>query len=208
MEHALTWNNYTTNKRITSITGRTWTNWIVIDNLASRMLATSWYAWINAFLIDACTILWTFWADNTFRSTVWRTANETRQAWANFMFADGTTLTIHTAGIRMAQCNSIVYFCGRIEKICWDKLSSDWRRRLGIKHCLLGGSLWQLVNGFPTKPFMQVHCGAWFETWQTAFWAQTPGHGSLHLLFTQANWLGQSLFETHWGRQPPYGSPT
>lgn len=36
---------------------------------------------------------------------------------------------------------------------------------------------------------------------------QVPGHGSIHLLFTHALFLGQSVFKTHSGRQPVYGSP-
>lgn len=36
---------------------------------------------------------------------------------------------------------------------------------------------------------------------------QTPGHGSLHLLLTQAVFLEQSEFNTHSGRHSRYGSP-
>lgn len=109
--HALTWNDYTTNKRITSITRRTWTDWIVINDLASCRLSTSWCAWISTFLIDTCTILWTFWTDNTFRSTIWWATDKIGQTWANFMLTHDTTLTIHSARARMAQFNYIVYFC-------------------------------------------------------------------------------------------------
>lgn len=39
------------------------------------------------------------------------------------------------------------------------------------------------------------------------FSPQVPGHGSMHLLFTQARFDGQSLFEVHSGRHSTYGSP-
>lgn len=40
-----------------------------------------------------------------------------------------------------------------------------------------------------------------------AFVPQVPGHGSLHLLYMHALFLGQSLFSTHSGLHPEYGSP-
>lgn len=40
-----------------------------------------------------------------------------------------------------------------------------------------------------------------------AFWPQTPGQGSTHLFRMHACVFGQSLFNTHCGRQPLYGSP-
>ena len=52
-----------------------------------------------------------------------------------------------------------------------------------------------------------MHDGAWLATWHSAFRPHVPGHGSLHLLLTQARSLGQSVFSTHSGRQPVYGSP-
>lgn len=54
---------------------------------------------------------------------------------------------------------------------------------------------------------MQWHVGTLLITRHSAFKAQTPGQGSLHLLLRQAKWLGHSLFITHCGRQPLYGSP-
>lgn len=59
MLHALTF-GYASDKWIAGVTNRTTTYWIVIDNLTSCILATRRYAWINAFLIDARTILGTF----------------------------------------------------------------------------------------------------------------------------------------------------
>lgn len=44
-------------------------------------------------------------------------------------------------------------------------------------------------------------------TWHSAFNPQVPGQGSLHLLFTHALVLVQSVLRTHSGRQPEYGSP-
>lgn len=40
-----------------------------------------------------------------------------------------------------------------------------------------------------------------------AFVPQVPGHGSLHLFCIHALFLGQSLFNTHSGLHPTYGSP-
>lgn len=47
----------------------------------------------------------------------------------------------------------------------------------------------------------------WFVTLHWAFNPQVPGQGSKHLLPTQALSRGQSLFNTHSGLQPLYGSP-
>lgn len=44
-------------------------------------------------------------------------------------------------------------------------------------------------------------------TLHSAFVPQVPGHGSVHLCLTQALSLGQSLFKTHSGLHPMYGSP-
>lgn len=44
-------------------------------------------------------------------------------------------------------------------------------------------------------------------TSQIAFVAQVPGQGFLHLFCIQALFLGQSLFCTHSGLHPEYGSP-
>lgn len=44
-------------------------------------------------------------------------------------------------------------------------------------------------------------------TWHSAFKPQVPGQGSLHLLFVHALSWGQSVFVTHSGLQPMYGSP-
>lgn len=84
---------------------------------------------------------------------------------------------------------------------------NDSKKKLNI--FLLGGSTswWHPTNGFPVKPTKQLHCGEWLITRHSALTAQTPGHGSLHLLFKQARWPGQSLFVTHSGRHPLYGSP-
>lgn len=44
-------------------------------------------------------------------------------------------------------------------------------------------------------------------TLHSAFKPQVPGQGSLHLLFTHALLRSQSVFITHSGLQPVYGSP-
>lgn len=56
------------------------------------------------------------------------------------------------------------------------------------------------TNGFPVILSGQTHIGMWFITSQFAFTPHVPGHGSLHLLPTQALSLGQSVFSTHSGR--------
>lgn len=56
------------------------------------------------------------------------------------------------------------------------------------------------TNAFPVILSGQTHIGMWFITSQFAFTPHVPGHGSLHLLPTQALSLGQSVFSTHSGR--------
>lgn len=75
------------------------------------------------------------------------------------------------------------------------------------KYVRFGGIKLQYRKGSPVYPTMQVQEGRWFITWQLAFWPQVPGQGSLHLLFIQALFDGQSVFRTHSGRQPSYGFP-
>lgn len=52
---------------------------------------------------------------------------------------------------------------------------------------------------------MQV--GAWFTTLHSAFKPHMPGQGLRHLLLVHALSLGQSVFSTHSGLHPVYGSP-
>lgn len=65
----------------------------------------------------------------------------------------------------------------------------------------------QLIKAFPCMPSGHLHIGMWLYTSQIAFVPQVPGHGSLHLLWIHALFLGQSLFNTHSGLHPKYGSP-
>lgn len=67
---------------------------------------------------------------------------------------------------------------------------------------LLGCGRWQEVNGFPVYPGRQAQVGAWLGTVHSALMPQVPGQGSLHLLLTQALFLGQSEFVTHSGLHP------
>lgn len=57
------------------------------------------------------------------------------------------------------------------------------------------------------KSGRQEHIGMWFATVHWAFDPQVPGQGSKHLLPIQALSRGHSLFSTHSGLQPLYGSP-
>lgn len=63
------------------------------------------------------------------------------------------------------------------------------------------------VNGSPMYPVLHVQRGEWLTTWQLAFDAHVPGHGSIHLFLVQALLLGQSELTTHSGWQPSYGFP-
>lgn len=110
----------------------------------------------------------------------------------------------------------VLYLCIQ-DKVVVKKLGNkkiDWLLKLYRKeqfvYLLLlggGGGSWQALNGLPIKPGRHVQLGEWFNTLHSAFKPQTPGHGSLHLLFKHALSRGQSLFVTHSGRQPLYGSP-
>lgn len=50
-------------------------------------------------------------------------------------------------------------------------------------------------------PCTQMQFGVWLTTLHSAFSPQTPGQGSLHLLFIQANVFGHSLLLIHSGLQ-------
>lgn len=63
------------------------------------------------------------------------------------------------------------------------------------------------ANAFPDIPGGQLHIGTWLYTLQIAFCPQVPGQGSAHLFRIHALLRGQSVFKTHSGRQPEYGSP-
>lgn len=55
------------------------------------------------------------------------------------------------------------------------------------------------MNAFPSYPDRQLHIGMWLITLHSAFVPHIPGHGSEHLLFKQARFLGHSLFIIHSG---------
>lgn len=73
--------------------------------------------------------------------------------------------------------------------------------------CLLACISTQLRVGSPVYPGIQEQEGAWLITKHSAFKPHVPGHGSTHLLFTQALLRSQSELTTHSGRHPVYGSP-
>lgn len=56
-------------------------------------------------------------------------------------------------------------------------------------------------------PGRHAHEGEWLIILHSAYAPHIPGHGSRHLLFMQALSLGHSLFNTHSGLHPVYGSP-
>lgn len=70
---------YASNEWIAGVADHTTTDWIVIDNLAACILAARRYAWVNAFLTDARTILGTFGADDALGPAIRRAANVTGQ---------------------------------------------------------------------------------------------------------------------------------
>lgn len=94
--HALTF-GYASNEWIAGVTNQTTTYWIVIDNLTACILAARRYARINAFLIETRPILGTFWANDAFGATIWRTTNVTGQTWADNVFVYHSTLTVQAA---------------------------------------------------------------------------------------------------------------
>lgn len=59
----------------------------------------------------------------------------------------------------------------------------------------------QRTKGSPVNAGGQLQIGLWLTTWHLAVTPQDPGHGSLHLRFTQASFNGQSLLTIHSGRQ-------
>lgn len=65
----------------------------------------------------------------------------------------------------------------------------------------------QYLKGSPVYEGKQVQVGVCDTTWQTAFDAHVPGHGSIHLLFKQAFVGEQSVLTIHSGRHPSYGFP-
>lgn len=80
---AINWNWMTRNEWVTSFTGMTATDWIVIENFASCAEATCSWAWINAFKVNAGLVLCTFWAVDTFRLADRWTSAISGDAWAN-----------------------------------------------------------------------------------------------------------------------------
>lgn len=66
------------------------------------------------------------------------------------------------------------------------------------RHLRLGK---QRTKGSPVNIEGQLQIGLWLTTWHLADTPQDPGHGSLHLRFTQASFNGQSLLTIHSGRQ-------
>lgn len=63
------------------------------------------------------------------------------------------------------------------------------------------------MKAFPCIPSGHLHIGMWLYTSQIAFWPHVPGQGSLHLFCIHALFFAQSLFNTHSGLHPEYGSP-
>lgn len=62
------------------------------------------------------------------------------------------------------------------------------------------GSGWQLRNGSPVCPTLQLQIGLWLNTSQRALMPQAPRHGSTHFWLTQACVDAHSELTTHSGR--------
>lgn len=60
----------------------------------------------------------------------------------------------------------------------------------------------QATNGSPVVAGGHQHIGAWLKTRHMAALPQVPGHGSMHLLRTQARSRGHCELTTHSGRHP------
>lgn len=87
----------TKRERISSKTFITRTYWHVIHYTAVSVRTARTSTWIFALLIDASKLTWTFWADDTFRSTVRWIAKIIGQTRASDLIANYLTLWIRTA---------------------------------------------------------------------------------------------------------------
>lgn len=65
----------------------------------------------------------------------------------------------------------------------------------------VGFSITHWTNGLPVYGGGHTHDTVWPITWHSAPAPHDPSHGFWHLLFIQANWVGQSALSTHSGRQ-------
>ena len=66
---------------------------------------------------------------------------------------------------------------------------------------ITSGSLLQLKNGSPLKPFGQEQIGLWLTTLHSALAPHVPGQGSAHFCWTQALVRGHSELRRHSGLQ-------
>jgi hypothetical protein len=74
--------------------------------------------------------------------------------------------------------------------------------------CLLGATGTHSSNGFPTNPFLHMHCGTWLITAQSVFRPQVPGtQGLTHFRLMHARSRTHSELLTHSGLHPRVGSP-
>lgn len=94
LQRILTWRRFgvAVCKRIACILFWAWANWSMIDNSADCIETTSAKTWISTFFIYTCSITRTFRVDWTFRATVGRGSNVSRQTWAWRRSVDITAL--------------------------------------------------------------------------------------------------------------------
>ena len=109
------WNWSTITKCIAWEANCTSAGWGMIYNSAFGVRSAASRAWINTFLIDACSVWRTVWVENAFWSTVWRCANHVWLASALGLSWHDLTLRIGPtrrgiAGIRRNRSQSAFFY--------------------------------------------------------------------------------------------------
>lgn len=169
----------------------------MIYYLASGVYATCSGTRIFTFLVYASFILGTFRTDHAFRSARWRSTNIFGLARAYCVI-----IYVFAQTVRAARWRNARVFLGFFNNHLNCKVINKVYVKVTNWLVLLGCGRWQEVNGFPVYPGRQAQVGAWLGTVHSALMPQVPGQGSLHLLLTQALFLGQSEFVTHSGLHP------
>jgi len=114
MKYMLTWNWKASCEWVSCKSLITTADWTVVNNFTACVQATCTRTWIYTFLVHTGSVLCTFWAHNTLRSTAWWTANISRQARTHTLSIYLFTLTVRptwrwTAGITGLYWHSWIY---------------------------------------------------------------------------------------------------
>lgn len=176
----------------------------MIDNLAACIDPACTRTRIFTFLSKTSLVQRTLRTNDALWSTIWRSTDIVRDTRAYGMVVHHSTNAVRPTRWWLTWIDR--FFSNWTTRKMYKKLAILLRR---LKFCvaLLSGWGVQDVNGFPMYPAMQVQDGEWLTTWHSALLPHVPGQGSTHLLLIHDRVLGQSLFMTHSGLQPTYGSP-